>query len=303
MALTSSTLERLVEWCGTSDTLADVRATARRDFFGYDEPCQGDYISGAGDVNNRARRFLGWFVFSFSLLDGRRPAELAASSILSEGDLVPALKSVQNARYVMAMVAMVSSGRGIILELENEEFEVDSRQLSRILNKGDALCTHIIPVSRGRWLPGPGWLLWPIGIGPGIRAHLKDFQLNPVDVERFLQQRLKPSEERKKMEYPRDTTLEAAVARMTEAAQAEKRKKLIMPPEDWKRLVLSYITSGDFAGFGKEIVSRVGEVQSVDDLNRWLALAMNIWNTTPQPDRHGKSAYEITRGGDCTSSE
>ena len=95
------------------------------------------------------------------------------------------------------------------------------------------------------------------------------------------------------MEYPREATLDAAVARMTEAAQAEGRKELIMAADEWKRLVLSYMMSDKIAEFGKEIVSRVGEVDSGEDVNRWLALAMNIWNTTPQPDRGGKSACEI----------
>jgi hypothetical protein len=41
--------------------------------------------------------------------------------------------------------------------------------------------------------------------------------------------------------------------------------------------------------------SRVGTATSVEDLDRWLQLAMNIWNTTPQPDRGGASAYELSR--------
>lgn len=128
----------------------------------------------------------------------------------------------------------------------------------------------------------------------GIQAHLKGFQLSPIDVERFLQQRrTEASKESKKVEYPRDGTLDAAVARMTEAAQSEDRKGLIMAPEQWTKLVLSYMMADKVAEFGKEIVNRVGEVESVEDINRWLALAMNIWNTTPQPDRRGKTAYEM----------
>ena len=47
--------------------------------------------------------------------------------------------------------------------------------------------------------------------------------------------------------------------------------------------------------FNKDVVKWVGEVTSLDDLNRWLGLAMNIWNATPQPDRGGKAAYELFR--------
>jgi hypothetical protein len=31
----------------------------------------------------------------------------------------------------------------------------------------------------------------------------------------------------------------------------------------------------------------------VEDLNKWLGLAVNIWNNVPQPDRGNKSAVEI----------
>jgi len=58
--------------------------------------------------------------------------------------------------------------------------------------------------------------------------------------------------------------------------------------------------SSDITKFSREVVKMVREVTSLDDLNRWIALAMNIWNTTPQPDRGGKTAYEMgdeRRGG------
>jgi len=41
-------------------------------------------------------------------------------------------------------------------------------------------------------------------------------------------------------------------------------------------------------------VAIIGKVTSLDDLNRWLALAMNIWNSTPQPDCGGRTVYELT---------
>lgn len=53
--------------------------------------------------------------------------------------------------------------------------------------------------------------------------------------------------------------------------------------------------NADVTAFTQEIVERVGDTASVEDLDRWLQLAMNIWNTTPQPDRGGKSAYELLR--------
>jgi hypothetical protein len=301
MTLNSNMVEQLAEWCLRDDSLADVRAAARRDFFGYDDPGEAHYMEGAGGTHSRERRFLGWFAFGFKLPDGRCPAELAANAILSGNELPSAIDSIRGSRFVLAMVAMVSPGRGLMLKLEDEEFTVENRQLSRLFNRDDALYALVIPAGRRGWLVGPGWLQWPIRILPGMQAMLKNFQLGPIELERFLQQRLEPAEERPKVELPRDDTLKAAVARMTEAAKAEGRRNLVMTPAQWKKLVLSYLEAEKFAEFGKEIVERVGEVDSTDEVNKWLGLATNIWNNTPQPDRGGKSAIEISQGYDIPS--
>ncbi len=138
-------------------------------------------------------------------------------------------------------------------------------------------------------------MVWPTRFGPAIRSRLKKFQLDPTQVERFLQRRTREQESKPKIEYPRDKTLEEAVARMTEAAQAEGKDKLVKPVEEWKKLVLTCMKAKNYNRFNKDVVKWVGEVTSLDDLNRWLGLAMNIWNATPQPDRGGKTAYEISR--------
>ena len=88
---------------------------------------------------------------------------------------------------------------------------------------------------------------------------------------------------------------EIRVARMTEAAQAEGKDKLVKPVEEWKKLVLTCMKAKNYNRFNKDVVKWVREVTSLDDLNRWLGLAMNIWNATPQPDRGGKTAYELSR--------
>lgn len=303
MALTLSTVEQLVEWCAKSEDIADVRAKARADFFGYGEPGAISYIDDTGEIISRERRFLGWFAFSFELPDGQHPGELAARALLKGNELSSALNSIRKARYVTAVVTSVIPGRGFYLELEDEEFEVSSPMLSHILQKESTLSTHILPGSHGQWLPGPGWLAWPIRFGPGIRSRLKKLQSSPIEVERFLQQRVKGEEELHKVDRPQDAPLKAAVARMTEAAKREGKPKLIMTPEEWKGVVLSYMMNKDSNGFAKEIFKRTGGFKSGDEANRWLALASNIWNTTPQPDRGGKSAYQLchqegTMGGD-----
>jgi hypothetical protein len=80
---------------------------------------------------------------------------------------------------------------------------------------------------------------------------------------------------------------------MTETARAEGKDSLVQSVEEWKALVLACMKSSDITKFSREVVKMVREVPSLDDLNRWIALAMNIWNATPQPDRGGKTAYEM----------
>ncbi len=86
------------------------------------------------------------------------------------------------------------------------------------------------------WL-APGWLQWPIGITLGMQSMLKKFQLSPIELERFLQQRKDPSEDRPKVELLRDSSLKSVVARMAKMAKAEGRQNLIMTPAQWKKLV------------------------------------------------------------------
>ena len=88
---------------------------------------------------------------------------------------------------------------------------------------------------------------------------------------------------------------EIRVARMTKAAHAEGNDKLVKPIEERGKLVLTCMKAKNYNRFNKDVVKWVGEVTSLDDLNRWLGLAMNIWNATPQPDRGGKAAYELSR--------
>jgi len=235
------------------------------------------------------------------LPDGRSPAELAAATLLRGSELASAIDSLKSTRHVLAMVAMVNPGRGLILRLEDEEFTVENRQLSRLFNRDDAIYAHIIPAGRRGWLVGPGWLQWPIGIMPGLQAMLKKFQLNPIELERFLQQRKDPSKDHPKAEMPRDSSLKDAVARLTEAAKAEGCQNLIMTPAQWKKLVFPYMKSSQINEFIQEIVNRVGGVESVEAINKWIGLAMNIWNNTPQPDRGGKSPFEISREYDIQS--
>ncbi len=78
---------------------------------------------------------------------------------------------------------------------------------------------------------------------------------------------------------------------------------MIMTPAQWKKLVIPYITSSQINEFIKEIVNRVGAVESVEAANKWIGLAMKIWNNTPQPDRGDKSPFEISWEYDIQSGD
>jgi hypothetical protein len=91
----------------------------------------------------------------------------------------------------------------------------------------------------------------------------------------------KPTENRPKAEMPRDSSLQDAVARITKEAKADDRTNFVMTLAQWKKLVLTYKKSAQFNDFSKEIVNRVGEVNSKEEINKWQGLATNIWNNTP----------------------
>ncbi|MFC1943759.1 hypothetical protein ACFLWO_04210 [Chloroflexota bacterium] len=275
--------------------LAAIRSAARSEYFGYNEPGEVHYLEGTGGITSRERRFLGWFALTYRLKDGRCPAELAAEAFFSGDELISAIDSIRNCRYVLVMVAMVTPGRGLILKLEDEEFAIENHQLSRMVNRDESLYAHIVPAGRHGWLVGPGWLQWPIRILPGMQAALKDFQLSPIELERLLQQRKDSYKDLPKEEMPRDSSLKAAVDRMTKSAKAEGHQDLVMTPTQWKKLVLSHMKSSQVNGFIREITERVGEVKMVEELNSWLGMAMNIWNNTPQPDREGQSPFELSQ--------
>ena len=189
MTLNANSIEQLAMWCLKTDAIADVREIAHRDFFGLDEPGEMNYLGEAGSPIIMERRFLGWFTLTFILPDGRHPAELAASVVLMGSELNSLIDLINNSRYILGVISMVIPGQGLILRLEDEEFSIQSRQLSRLADRNDGLYAHIIPDGRRGWLVGPGWMQWPMSITRSIELQLKKYQLNPIDVERILQQR------------------------------------------------------------------------------------------------------------------
>lgn len=295
MAVTASQLEEIVAWCGTNRELQMEREAGRRLFFAEDDPRPIHYWEGAGDYNARMRRFLGFFTFTCTLPDGESPGLRAAKALYRFSNREETLQAVSGARYVMAIVSSVVSGQGVSLELEDERFEVRDRHWSRLLSIGNAVVAHLVPTGRrGQWLPGPGWLQWPIGIGPNMRQNLKQWQVDPLGIERLLQMREDPEGERQPLP-PQDTTLDEAVARMTAAAEEAGLPQLVLSVPEWEAWVVGHLNNPNTMAFTQEFLDRLGAVEK-DDLGRWLGLLMNIWNTTPQPDRDGRSAVEMTAG-------
>ena len=296
MTFRLSQLEEIVDWRWTSRELAAVREDAQRRFFGEDGSNPAKYWPGAEGYTSRQRRFLGWFMFGFDLADGRRPGEVAAEDLYSGPALQEALGGVRGARYVLAIVRGTIPRRRVFLELEDERFELRSKTLADSVKRDTALVAHLVSSRPGVWIPGPGWIEWPVHIGPNMRRELKRFQVDPISVERLLQGRSKKPTGDQDAELPYDDTLGQAVERMTEAAKADGRAGLILSPEEWEGLVVSHLQGGGFMAFSQEILAWLGDVSSFEELNLWLAMATNIWNNTPQPDRGGKSARELSRG-------
>ncbi len=288
MALTATQLDQMAVWCANDGDLQATRDEARKLFLGPDRGRKAQYWGGAGEFNAKERRFLGWFLFTFTLPEGRHPAEVAAERLFTGRPLADAVAAVRGARYVTAVVTSVL-GSSVFFEMEDERLEVRSRILAQTVTRGRAVVAHLLPVRPGVWLPGPGWVELPVAFGPNMRANLRQHQIDPIAVEVLLQSG-EPSERPSPRTFP---TFEVAVQMMTAAAQREGREGMVLSPKEWESLVVRCMADPDMMAFSKEIIRRVGVLESVDDVNRWLQLAMDIWNATPQPDRGGKSANEI----------
>ena len=294
MAFNEQMVEEIGVWCLHSPELAAERERARRHFFALEDPRPIKYWPGAEESVPRERRFLGYFAFDWLLPSGEKPAEFAIKRLYGGSLQAEALKAVAGSRFVLAVVKSIV-GRSVYLELEDESFEVRNPALARQLRTGLGLVAHLTPVLYGHWLLVPGWLVWPFGLGPGIRSSLKGFQMDPLGVERFLEGRVEKRDEEPRPAPPKDETFDKAIARMTEADTAAGREGLVMSANEWEALVLEHLNNTDITAFAQEVIKRTGDVQDVKDLQWWLDLAINIWNNTPQPDRGGKSANEMAR--------
>ena len=295
MAVTEAQVEDLATWCELAPELERARAEARLAYFGNKVGSPDDYWPGTGDARSRSRRFLGWFMLQHRLPDGSVPASLAAQRSARGDDQRQLLDAIDATRFVTATIASVMPGRGALLEIEDERLEVRSRAWSRILQREGVMMAHLLPVRAGVWVPGPGWLVWPVELGPNIRRELKRvFQPSPIEVERILQGKARAPGAASVVQAPEDLTLADAVGRMTAAAQQAKRDGLVLSADAWEQLVLQYLNEADTTAFFREVLDRA-EPTDPENLKEWLEHAQAIWNATPQPDRGGKTAIDLSR--------
>lgn len=292
MTFLATQLEAMVSWCANADVLTAERKAARSLFFADDDPTPVKYWPGVGDQISKERRFLGWFMFDHRPPGGDFPGLMAANALFDGRELDEALRALAGVRYILGIVTGVVRNRRVFMELEDDRFVVDSKPLGSFVQRDTALVTYLLPSRPRLWIPGPGWFEWPVRIGPNMRATLKQVQPDPLSTERLLQSRTE-SNERPVPEHPKDESLEDAVARMSNAARADGEPALVMTPEEWSRLVQPLIVNKNASDFAQAVIERVGAVGDIEDMNRWLGLAMNIWNNTPQRDRGGKSAREL----------
>ena len=294
MAFTQGMLEEVIAWCRDSLELASARRQARSHFFGDDEDRPVEYWPGTEEFTSKERRFLGYFLFNWELPSGEKPAEVAAKRLYQGDTQTEALGAVAAARFVFAAVTGIA-GRNVNLEIEKDRFEVRNPQWARTLRRGAAVAAHLVPVRFGYWLLGPGWVNLPFTLGPGIRANLAALQTDPIGIERMLQGRARPPDEQPGPEPPVDQDLDAAVARMTAWAEQHGHDALVMSAGDWEALVLKHIMNPATAAFYQEVMGRVPEFASEDDVRELGGLLSNIWNNTPQPDRGGRTANQMAR--------
>ncbi len=297
MALSQTTLMALTEWCSSAPVIDEDRARGRETFFGHEDTGPVNYLPGAGDWASKERRFLGWFALAHKLPTGDLPSLIAARETLKGSEYQLAVRSLERARFVTAVVRWMGRSSELVLEVDDGRIEIRSPHLTRVVNRDGVVVCHVVPTGGGRWLLGPGWTVLPFRYGPGIQEHLSQFQWHPIDLERFLQGR-SPGPDQERPRPVSDQTLAEAVARMNIAATAAGREKLALSADEWTALVQPFLANLDATGFSRELLKRLGEDVAVEEANKWLHLAMNIWNNTPQPDRGGKSANELAQEGE-----
>jgi hypothetical protein len=293
VTITPATVEELGAWCLRTPQLAGLRKQAWDEFFGVNDPRPVDYMPGTEGTKTRERRFLGYFMFTFRLPSGESPAERAAFALYDGPALAETVIAVRAAVYVFASVRSVF-GRSIFLDAGGREYEVRSSTWAKDLAKAGVMAAHLVPARHQYWVHGPGWVSLPIRLGPGAVVSVTSAEADPMHTERFLQRR-DPEDERPSTELPNDRSLAAAIRRMDAWANIHNEPRLIASPRVWSARVRKHLHDYAAMAFFQEVMDLADRVTSVEEANELTALASNIWNNTPQPDRGGQSARKLAR--------
>ncbi len=318
MILDPLTLEKWIDWCARTPELATARNQAWRAFFDLDDPIPIEYIDISGTLENRERRFLSWFCLNHLLPDDTLPIEQAIGALVLEPKRLAAKELVHRSRYLLGVVkdilpAARSSGapQAFFLQVNREQLGVYSTTANTGLQRGEGVILHLVPNGSGGWVAAPGWVRWPISITPALHRQLRGLRFSPPQVERYLQSRPiimvvhksgveNPQGDRKgsiRGSSPRlpSTGLAEAVQRMSEAARELDEEGLVLSAGEWQDLVMPYLIREKPSPqhYIQQLLTRIHKMADSETLNRVVDLAMDIWNHTPQPDRAGKSAYQL----------
>jgi hypothetical protein len=326
MMLDPLTLEKWIDWCSRAPELTKARNQAWRVFFDLDDPSPIEYIDISGALENRERRFLSWFCLNYSLPNDPLPIEQAIRALVLEPKRTAATELVHRSRYLLGVVKDIfpatrnagaktsgplGSPQAFFLQVNREQLGVYSTTSNASLQQGEGVILHLVPNGSGGWVAAPGWVRWPISITPALRRQLRGLRLSPLQVERYLQNRPiimvvhkntaeDPPSDRKcsvrgSSPHLLSSGLEEAVQRMSEAARELDEEGLLLSAEEWKNLVLPYLIREKPSPqhYIQQLLNRVHKNADSEILNRVVDLAMDIWNHTPQPDRAGKSAYQL----------
>ena len=289
MAIRFSDLEQLGMWCANAEEMEDALEEAAAIFFEADEEGVGEYAEGGADYASVGRRFIAWFMFGHTLPGGERPAEIAARNVFKRRRLDEALAAIAGVRYVVGGLTAVHPDRAVFVQVGNERLEIRDKRLADPSTRGATLFSWVLPVRPRVWIPGPGWMVMPLSLGPSFQDSMNLMQWNPVDAELLLRNPASPEPGGTTFE---ELTLVEAVNRMTKAAKADRRPALMMTVTEWEQLVLRYMQSHDNASFFEHVAELVGGDVDLDGLNLWIGRAQDIWNSTPQPDRGGRTPLE-----------
>ncbi len=93
----------------------------------------------------------------------------------------------------------------------------------------------------------------------------------------------------------RDPSLVEAVARMTREARQAGWTGLVLTPREWERLVLKCLNGRGPWDFVKEIIHRAEPESTITMLDKWMALAGNIWANAMEAERGGNTDVKYKR--------